>query len=83
MKVIFSNSAARQWRKLPREIQKRIKNKITFFLNSLHPLEFAKDIKDKELGEYCFRIGEYRLLFDVREHNIIIVRVGHRKDIYK
>ncbi|MCD6085478.1 hypothetical protein J7J41_00580 [bacterium] len=28
-------------------------------------------------------MGNYRVLFDVKDRKIIILKVGHRKDIYK
>ena len=32
---------------------------------------------------YRFRIGDYRVIFDHTDVAIIVLRVGHRKDIYK
>ncbi|MBU2503873.1 MAG: type II toxin-antitoxin system RelE/ParE family toxin [Nanoarchaeota archaeon] len=30
-----------------------------------------------------FRIGNYRVIFDIKEDQIIILRVGHRGRIYR
>ena len=38
---------------------------------------------DKKLGEYRFRIGDYRVIFDTVKESIIILSIGHRKDIYQ
>ncbi|HJH28326.1 MAG TPA: hypothetical protein C5S51_01315 [Methanosarcinaceae archaeon] len=35
------------------------------------------------MGTYIFRIGEYRAIFDIDGGNIVILRLGHRKNIYK
>lgn len=33
-------------------------------------------------GEYRIRSGNYRAIFEIRD-NMIIVRAGHRRDIYR
>lgn len=38
---------------------------------------------DHQLGSYRFRIGDYRVIFDIENDKIIILRVGHRAKIYK
>lgn len=35
------------------------------------------------LGSYRFRIGDYRVVFDLEGDQIVILRVGHRREIYK
>ncbi|GAH22209.1 unnamed protein product [marine sediment metagenome] len=36
-----------------------------------------------KLGSYRFRIGDHRVIFDLEDNKIIILRVGHRDKIYK
>jgi mRNA interferase RelE/StbE len=36
-----------------------------------------------DLGSYRFRIGDYRVIFDVEGANLIVLRVGHRREIYR
>jgi mRNA interferase RelE/StbE len=38
---------------------------------------------DPKLGTYRFRIGDYRVIFDIEGKDIVVLRVGHRRDIYK
>ncbi len=83
MKIIFSQSAIRQWRRLPKIIQKRIKEKIDFFVSQSNPLRFARTLQDEGIGNYRFRIGDYRIIFDIKDDVIVVLKVGHRKDIYK
>lgn len=33
--------------------------------------------------EYRLRVGDWRVLFEVLENNIIIYRIQHRKEIYR
>jgi len=82
MKLIFSEIAFRQLSKLAPDIQNKINNKLDFYLSQKNPLNFADKLNDYEFGEWRFRIGDYRVIFDVDMDKIIILKIGHRKDIY-
>lgn len=79
----FKKKAAKEVDKLSSEIRERILKKLKFYSTQENPLRFAEKLKDERFGEYRFRIGDYRVLFDVGNHKINILKVGHRKDIYK
>lgn len=46
-------------------------------------LNHARKMVDPSLGSYRFRIGDYRVIFDIEGDEIIVLRVGHRKEIYR
>jgi mRNA interferase RelE/StbE len=48
-----------------------------------NPRLFAIKLMDKALGQYRYRIGDYRIIFDIEKDNIIILRIGHRREIYR
>ncbi|MCD6283868.1 type II toxin-antitoxin system RelE/ParE family toxin [bacterium] len=79
----FKAKAAKEVEKLPPQIRRRILKKLKFYSSQKNPLKFAERLRDRSFGEFRFRIGDYRALFDVENHKIIILKVGHRKDIYK
>ena len=83
MRLIFKESAAQQIRKLEQPVRIRILEKLQFYLTQSNPLKYAEPLKDSRLGGWRFRIGDYRVLFDVDRDKIIILKVGHRKEIYK
>jgi len=83
MEYYFKPSALRDLKKLPKEKQKFIIKKLDFYTSQLNPLKFARKMVDRSFGEWRFRIGDYRVIFDVVDNKIIILRLGHRKDIYK
>lgn len=83
MKIIFSENAFRQLLKLERIVQKRINSKLDFYLSQNNPLDFAERLTDYKFGDWRFRIGDYRILFDAEKDKIIILKIGHRKDSYK
>ena len=69
--------------KLPSDVRRRILEKLKFFVNSSDPLFFAERLTNNELGMYRFRVGDYRIIFDVDGRKITVVAVGHRKEIYR
>ncbi len=83
MEYSFKASAFRQLKKLPKSVQKRIVNKLDFYISSPNPFRFAERLIDKKFGDYRFRIGEYRIFCDSEKDTIMILKIGHRKDVYK
>jgi mRNA interferase RelE/StbE len=82
-RVEFTPAALKDLQKLPRSVQKTIIKKIEFFLSSGRPLAFAHGLLNSELGQYRFRISDYRVIFDLEEETLVVLKIGHRKNIYK
>jgi mRNA interferase RelE/StbE len=40
-------------------------------------------LKGKLAGLRKFRIGDYRIIYAILEHDVIILRIGHRKEVYR
>ena len=80
--IQFSKKALRDLRALPRPILKRIVEKI----NLLKENPFKQNIK-KLSGQPYFRmrIGDYRVIFAIfkKELLILVIKIAHRKNIYK
>lgn len=85
MDYSFRESAVRDLKKLPKSVQKRIFDKLYFYIIKNNPFQFAKPLKDKMFGDFRFRVGDYRVIFDFdSKHNkITVLAVGHRKTIYR
>lgn len=83
MEYYFKASALKQLKKLSKDIQIRVVKKLDFFCSQDDPIEFAESLVRSELGSYRFRIGDYRAIFDIEDGAIIILLVGHRRDIYR
>jgi mRNA interferase RelE/StbE len=62
-------------------VQKRIGKALNRYVEE--PLQYASKLTDAALGTYRFRIGDYRVVFDIEDENIVVLRVGHRRDIYR
>lgn len=83
MKCYFKPSALKDLKKLNRDLQKRILEKFEFFAGAGNLQYFAEKLRDATLGEWRFRIGDYRVFFDVENDKIIVLKIGHRKDVYR
>ena len=81
--VIFRPQAEKEYKKLSRSVQIQIRNKLKYYLSADNPLSFAAYLKDSSLGTYRYRIGDYRVIFDVQDDKLIILTLGNRRDIYK
>lgn len=80
---IADNKARKDLKRLPKEISIRIVGKLEFWVKSGNPLAFAERLTNYDLGMYRFRVGDYRITFDVDDNTIVILAVGHRREIYK
>lgn len=80
-KVVFTKRAAKDINDLESKVKERIKDAIARY--SEDPLSYAMRMVDSSLGTYRFRIGDYRVIFDLEGDEIVILRVGHRREIYR
>lgn len=83
MKYLFRSSAEKQFAKLDPQIQNKIIKKLEFFLSAPNPLVFAERLVHYETGQYRFRIGDYRIIFDVEDEVLVVLALGHRREVYK
>lgn len=83
MKVILANSAFQDLKKLEREARERISEKIDFYFSRDNPLVFAEGLRNSRIGNWRFRIGDCRVIFDVDGNKAYILKIGHRKEIYR
>lgn len=63
--------------------QKRIAKKLKFFIEQDDPIYFARKLVNSKDGDYRWRVGHYRLVFDIDNDTIRLLRIQHRKDVYK
>lgn len=82
-KIRFSKPASKQFKALPVQTQQRIRDKINALENEPRPngvvkLESAVDL-------YRIRVGDYRIVYTIDDNIllIVIVKVGHRQNIYR
>ncbi|MBI5485934.1 MAG: type II toxin-antitoxin system RelE/ParE family toxin [Deltaproteobacteria bacterium] len=47
------------------------------------PTARARKLTSSELGQYRVRVGDWRLVFDLEGRDVVVLRVGHRREIYR
>ncbi len=79
--ILFADIAKRQLEKLDKSVQKRILESLERI--KVRPYNFVKKLSGYPY--FRFRVGDYRLILDIRNNDmiIIVIEVGHRKNIYK
>ena len=85
-RVVFSKTALKMMEKLDPHVSALIIGWIRKNLEGCtDPRAHGKPLKGNRKGEWRYRIGNYRVLAEIREAEILIyvLEGGHRKDIYK
>jgi len=79
----LKRSAAKMLRKLSKSTQKRIISKLSEIENSLPSLDETKLKGNNPF--HRIRVGDYRIIYEIQNEVLIIlvIKIGHRKDIYK
>ena len=79
--IVFSPPAQKQFDKLEKSVQDRILSSLDRL--KVRPYEYVKKLSGYQY--YRFRVGDYRLILDIINDKliIIVIEVGHRKNIYK
>ncbi|MBI4826088.1 MAG: type II toxin-antitoxin system RelE/ParE family toxin [Nitrospirae bacterium] len=80
-KLVYTRRAEKDIKKFDPSIKLHIGKAILKLQNN--PFEHSEKLTDPKIGTYRFRIGDYRVIFDIQGKDIVILRVGHRKEIYK
>lgn len=85
--IEFTETALRQLQKLDNNTARRIRK---FLLERISPLENPRSIGEalqgERLGEFWrYRVGDYRLISRIEDARVVIIvlRVGHRRDVYR
>jgi len=80
-KIVYSKNALKDVKKLDSIIKKKIGKTILRY--SKNPLHYATKLTSSEIGMYRWRAGNYRIIFDLKGKRIDVLKIGHRRDIYK
>lgn len=84
-KIEFDADVEKDLRKIGHTAQKRIlaylKEKI---MPSNDPRLFGKALSGELAGLWRYRVGDYRILAKIEDNNfvILVVHIGHRKNVY-
>lgn len=81
--LLYKKTAVKDIQSLSSQIRKRLAVKLQFFIDQEDPLDFAEPLTKPADAQYRYRVGDYRVLFDVDDGNIIVLRIQHRSEVYR
>ncbi len=83
--IRFEDSVEKQLKKLGANASKQIMTYLKKIISYENPMQQADQLKGNLAGLYKFRSGDYRIICSIieKEITIVVVDVGHRRNIYK
>ena len=84
-KVIFTERAKKQLKKLDKHIAALIVGWLEKNIqNCENPRLHGKGLVENKSGQWRYRIGDYRVICEIQDKEIIVLvlEVGHRREIY-
>lgn len=82
MRVSFSKSCLKALRKLPTDELVQIALRLGRYAESAEAVVDIKALKGED-NVFRLRHGDYRAVFEIRESEMHIIRIAHRKDVYE
>ncbi len=79
--LVITEEAKKHIEKLDTVIKKRIAKKLPLLESD--PIRLSRCLVNYELGRYRYRVGDYRIIFDINGNRIEILKVMHRREVYK
>jgi len=84
--VQFTSEAEKQFLKLDRFTQKQLQRYINKNLSGTNnPRQSGKTLKGEYKGLWRYDVGKYRLICNIEDNvlRILVVKVGHRREVYR
>ena len=80
-RIVYKKSVQRDLKKLGKAQALHILDQIDKDLID-HPESFPT-LKGQFAGLRKFRIGDYRVIYVILDKDVVILRIGHRREVYK
>jgi len=78
--IEWKESAIREIEKLDRSITSRIYKKVDELKSDIYSMDI-KRLRGSD--DFRLRVGDYRIIFSLINNKLTILKIGHRKKIYK
>lgn len=85
-RIEIARTAEKQIRKLSRTAQETIVQFLRQRVQSVQdPRQWGKPLHGDKKGLWRYRVGDYRLICDIQDERVtvLVLRIGHRKDVYR
>jgi mRNA interferase RelE/StbE len=82
-RIEFSPRAFKQFKTLPKRVQKGLKNRIDSLSDDPRP-KISKKLEGAN-NLYRLRFGDYRAVYRIEDNIllVLVVKIGHQEDIYR
>jgi len=67
--------------KIPRNLQAIIRRAIEDRLVK-EPMLYGEPLRQSLRGHRKLRVGDYRIIYRIEKNTVIILKIGHRKEVY-
>jgi len=81
IRITSKSSVEKDLRRIEEGIRLKIMDKIALELTR-NPC-IGKRLKGRYEGLYSFRVGDYRVVYELTGSEILILRIAHRKEVYR
>jgi mRNA interferase RelE/StbE len=79
--ITYKKSVAKDLKRIDKAHAQRIMDKIDAEL--VEKPERFRALSDPFAGLRKFRVGDYRVIFAILDDDVLVLRVQHRKDVYR
>lgn len=80
--IQYHPDALKDIKKLDRFTLKRLKSSIEDRLAAA-PFDYGKPLRHSAHGLWSLRVGDWRIIYKVEATQVLVLRIGHRREIYK
>jgi mRNA interferase RelE/StbE len=80
-KILYKNSVSRDLKRISKAEAGRILNQIDRELSK--KADSNPVLKGQFAGLRKYRIGDYRVIYSILGDDVLILRIAHRRDVYK
>ena len=78
----YHPEVARDIAGFPQNIKNRIRKAIEDRL-ILDPVKFGEPLRRSLFGFRKLRVGDYRVIYQIQGQTVIILKIGHRREVYR
>ena len=80
--IAWTTDAVDDLGKLDRPIRKRILTRISWLAAHFEEI-IPEPLSGDFASTYKFRVGDWRIIYRLRNERILILALGHRREVYK
>ena len=79
--IFYTSRALKDIKTLDRVVQKLLGKKLLELAED--PQGQSRKLVNSNIGDWRYRVGDYRVIFDIEGRKIIVLQIGHRREIYR